>query len=877
MRTFLLSCVVLLLLAAGWWVLRSAGQASGSATGGIAAEAPARPDEAGAAERPGDPRPRTAAGAAAETEATRTSLGGPGDDLGFAAPSEEPDAIRVRVLAPDGETPVVGAEVIAIDGAEADQRKAMLALRRGQTVPEILRRLGVRYRTGADGTVRVRAFPSGAVFAALDRKGIRLVIEEEPGPEVELVLQPRTRVEAQVFGPDGRPVAEVPVGLVVGVGGWEQTLMTRTTEGRDGIARFEDFLPVLSLDPLPTVRAELGLDLPLSEPVRESFAPAEPPAEPVLLLLPETGSVVVEVRDLEGDPVPDGTEVFLGIAPEEEDGAGPPLPPWMRTPSNPSVAETRHGEARFPFVGLGLRLRAGARPAFWPRPLIVDATGPEAPGQTVRIRLEPDTSRPILVFRALDEEDRPLAETKLTIIHHLEDGPRSAQDWTEATTGADGRFLYPLPESPASADARRFLEIGIRPSIGPGWVAQTRVDLALSYPPGPVEMGEVRLLPLPFLAGGIVLGPDDRPVEGATVRPAWKEVYGPEPAQFYWDEDWRLTVQTGPDGTFVVRGRPDDRGRELALAVSAAGLIGTTVPVVPGSDGVLVRLAAGCGLSGRLLSDPEVELPQLDLRLSRELEEGQTSYSTSHADEDGRFSFEGLEPGRYRFEIVPNRDEDPVFVADDVLLAPGENQDPRLDPVDLRGRLRSIHLLVEDPEEEPVPSGSITGIGEDSRLWLQFRNGEAVLFTGRPSLDVRIQASGFQAVELHGLARDRTVRLRPAALVHFVLAEPIPLPPSMWLAVNLVSVDGRDRWLGPGQHRFNRRGEARLPAPGNGRYRVVIELSRQNGESSYTTHQLPAESVRPGEIEILDAGVEQTFPIEVDRAAIEEVMKRWSG
>ncbi len=123
-----------------------------------------------------------------------------------------------RVLRPDG-TPAAGAAVGYFSSPGVDELRYLPALRNGKVVGMQFARMGqdgmtpwTLIRTGADGTFRFPAHFASMGWVVSHDSGILRSrgLEPRPASSVELKLEPRSRVEGQLFV-DGEPAAETLV------------------------------------------------------------------------------------------------------------------------------------------------------------------------------------------------------------------------------------------------------------------------------------------------------------------------------------------------------------------------------------------------------------------------------------------------------------------------------------------------------------------------------------------------------------------------------------------------------------------------------------------------------------------------------------------
>ncbi|MCY3971159.1 MAG: carboxypeptidase regulatory-like domain-containing protein, partial [Acidobacteria bacterium] len=264
---------------------------------------------------------------------------------------------------------------------------------------------------------------------------------------------------------------------------------------------------------------------------------------------------------------------------------------------------------------------------------------PYEPGATagpVRIRLP--EGRPAR-GRVVDTDGNPVAGAEVTLRWPEQKRPRFASrrdtDATEPVeTDAQGAFVIATVKTG---------EYGLRVShaeyVSPG-------DLPIEVPEGrgDVDLGDFTLVPGAEILG-VVVDPDQEPVEGALVR--FRE-YDPE-------RNYERTATTDAEGSFTLAGLPHE---QVDLTVEAEGY-----PLFPlrgartaTGETILIQLVPGASLSGRVLTvagtaavGARVHLePDMQTRLQGRIFSSRDM--TRRTDGDGRFVFGHLFPGTWSVE-----------------------------------------------------------------------------------------------------------------------------------------------------------------------------------------------------------------------------------
>lgn len=687
------------------------------------------------------------------------------------------------------------------------------------------------------------------------------------GARLRLELHPDWDLAVLVVDASHEPAVRVPIELRSRSEGWSSS--SREETGADGRVLFRHVGLELARGPGRVHRVRV--DLPLAQELFQELA-GGPPAQPVRFVLPPLGSVSVTAVEASGEPVGDGTVLELGIVrPGEERD----ISPFSSRRREHDQRETAGGRALFEFVELGGEVELlASRPGsavntkdYFP--------GPGVAGQRVERRLVLGLDHPVLVFRAVDERARPLAGAELEL--HL----WSRSHWMideneqELTTDAEGRFRVDL--SPAFSEGdRRSLVVTLEDTS-----AGARVDLGRPFESGTIVMGDLVLAPPPLLASG-------RVVDGAGHPVALAEVQFEVPVREDEDQDevwyWRevnVPCKSDDSGAFSARAFVD--GAEVRLTAAREGLRGEPLEVPVGSGGLALVLQGTGWVAGSLLLDPGV--PANDVRVSLRREGGPADEEVAWREgaepgADGRFRIEDQLPGRYTLEVGLQRDESLVEIGGVEVVGGQGARDPRLEGIDLRGRLHVMRVTLVLPRPDPdlrgnlsySPSGMSGGMSGESggrERWKWFRENPIVLVTPHARVDATLFAQGYRTEHLAELSGEREVRLRPALAVILALPSGVDLPaPPIYLKAALAPVDG-DRHIDWGGNAFDERREIRCfaPAPGPMKVRWIFER-RSEGSATASTIELDREQV----VEVLDVEGEQRFELQVSREALAKVL-----
>ena len=156
---------------------------------------------------------------------------------------------------------------------------------------------------------------------------------------------------------------------------------------------------------------------------------------------------------------------------------------------------------------------------------------------------------------------------------------------------------------------------------------------------GEIDLGEFTLVPGAEILG-VVVDPDQEPVEGASIR---FRSYG-------WARDQERTATTDADGNFRLAGLPHE---QIDLTVEAEGYALSTLQGARPATGepILIQLARGASLSGRVLTaagtaavGARVNL-EPDFSTRMRVRDWYLRDTRTRTDGDGRFSFGHVTPG----------------------------------------------------------------------------------------------------------------------------------------------------------------------------------------------------------------------------------------
>jgi hypothetical protein len=691
--------------------------------------------------------------------------------------------------------------------------------------------------------------PPAAAPAELD--GSDLVEAEVPAPEptrspFELDGQPAARGQrvagatapspdlvVLVVDPSGAPVPGLTVHLAPLASDTSQVSGTTDPSGR---IRLDGLRARLAED---GQRWHLWHEVCFRRPVPQlELTPERLQTEEVVSVQPWFGSIVIRVSEPDAVAAPDGTGVELTLLEEREPGEQDR--PGLQWP-----AETRAGEARFPFVEPDLSWAARAWHLVADEGTTVTGPGP-AVGREALFAVRLGLDHPVFRFRAVDEGGRAFANVELVL---EDDGFLT----TRGRVHTDGSGFFRIDGARGGPSRLRWLGRGaylVRLELH-GTEHLGRLEVPDDPGPGLVEAGDVVLAANPLLAAGRVVDEAGRPVERAEVAAG---SHGFDENVFM--EGPGFSTATDAEGRFELHGRlPEET---FPIRARADGARSEDVNIREGRTDVLLVLHGRHGVSGQLVFDGD-RLPE-GLRGALRSEKGETT-GWQHLDGDGSFGFPAVAAGTYDFWIA--LDDVPVVRRDGLVI----REDLWLGEVDLRGYVEPLEVLLIGGSDTVKgrlswrPSG-----GAASWQTRSFDGPRIPLSVPTGPVDLCIRPEGVRAAWLVGVRHRCEVVLREPLRVRLDLVTDgeIPAPPYVFDPVLEREGITVSHAVGPDSYREDVR-SLLFEVGSAGPLRVTWHLERRGdswavGGGTLRGHEL--------DIEVLDVPGEQLFELRLDVEAL---------
>ena len=504
-------------------------------------------------------------------------------------------------------------------------------------------------------------------------------------------------LRVDVVDAGGRPAVGVPIACGIVASSTPDALdeLLRASSDARGSAWIE-LAELTAPLPRPNDRGDGSLRLRagiLAHPVPELVLDsAALDARQVVLRLPDTGSVRLELVDALGHAMPTAGRFAVwaraaGTARDVE-----PFPRWVAAP---------RGVATLEHVGLGLELRVAAAPDGDGAPAErICASGPWLPGEVRAISVPLGAQWPTVLVRARDEHGEPLRNELLGVAVEWS-RPTSSPAWSTheseprpTRTDDEGRVRFPLRGTVAGGYTRRLvLTHPFDDGAGGGVARAAERDLSRDVALGSeVDLGDVELQPLEQEAdavvwvSGIVTDQAGGPVRTATVlvsalRPDGTSV--PDAAT-------QVTVEA--DGRFTVRGAQVAH-RLSVRAVAPSFLRSASEDVAPGASGLRLRLRPAARWEGRLRLDVGMPTDSLAIEVITPERRRRTVPMSEH------ITMEDLEQEWVDVEVHTRTGNWLVARWEQLPTNPaGMPPAARVNELDLRGRLTHLRLRLTDSD-----------------------------------------------------------------------------------------------------------------------------------------------------------------------------------
>ncbi|MDP7062173.1 MAG: hypothetical protein QF489_04465 [Planctomycetota bacterium] len=708
--------------------------------------------------------------------------------------------VRVQVVDAKYQRPVHGATVWVLNNKLVEASSIMETLALANGVRPLLNQVSERGTTNQGGIVVLPYFGGGLQIAARYGESFvftrRKLHEEDP---IVVQLRPALNVPVNVVNTEGEAMADVPVSLRLSLGGeWRIDLLHTYTDD-EGLAVLEN-VGLFKEEDYMQDSLFVGLPLPLVEPVEaqilipgdkeERLNHAWPEdAEPLLLTMPETGPVEVQLLDVDGQPFHGEAPVFLYL--EESLGEDPKNHEEMRNQVVRAAVTAKDGYALSPWSQTGKTLVAESSFGGDIKRSRATGPGPVAKDKPAKLVLRQRPGNAMVRGRLLLDEDKPLPPQRLQASLRADSPTRIKASEISVVIDDDGNFNFSAPTIKGGDDVTCTLVFEVSHQ---GHVLMAFSKLPLPLTEGSFDCGDMMLEPPPLLVAGQVVRPNQQPVIGMDLRVEMQFLRGEDRR---WRNDSTLRTATQLDGQFRIHGLVMDARYRLKMYPR------DTLPVSeefqPGTKDLRVILEPSGKLVGRVLVDDFLE-PR-DVRVTARFadtlahtNEDSHTQDRRNVSRDGSFTLRRLPMTPVELEFQLREGDEQILTFSGIAPKEGDEIHPSLDPVDLRGLVHQRKLYVTDRNGEPINRFSVRWMYENKEASAEGRKGEATIITTNPSLDLRIFSNGYRTYDLFGLQGDTDVVLDGPIKVGIEVQPLAPVPEGYRLGVLFRPKGGRFTW-----------------------------------------------------------------------------------
>ncbi|MFT7487489.1 MAG: hypothetical protein ACI9F9_003350, partial [Candidatus Paceibacteria bacterium] len=767
----------------------------------------------------------------------------------------------LKLVTSDG-APVVDATVRVLwSGSRAQRNK----YRNNRKAEELMAKSFLTLTSDSDGLVPLKRAPLHH-FALIDaRKGNLWASLTIPGSEApankELTLVHDLNLTVLVIDTAGNPVGGVPVVIESSTNQWRSTIVGTTSDDRTGLAFFahiqdelKDETYRVALNTLSAVKVMQALDL-------EKLS-----SDPLVLMLPASGSVTLEVLGTDAKRyLGSGRARIRSVA----EGASQDLSPFNHGGERFVSAELESGSVHFPFVELGMNVQARVARARSNVESTAFGPGPRIAGADAAIVVRLGAQHPVIQLRAVSANGKPFANVEfkagLTIrnefmLSALKSWPRSDDE---------GRFQVDVSPSPAKGSLATLLI-----QLGGSEDLSGTIDVPEDLTNGLHDLGDLVIEKPRLFVGGRIAGRDGSVISNAKLALRARADDDPNSS---WRTNHQFQESTDSEGRFAIY--EPSPGKQFQLSTEASGFASTWVDFEVGTSDLILELATEGKVTGVVLLDEGISMELLSIMLPEDRDAGEhRAYNNFNIQPkaDGSFEFDNLIAGEERsLRFSAKRHSKAIYSVENVVvLAGGVTADPRINPLDLRGKLfqHDIELVT------PTGAGRLNGFirfraaGAESieaNLWLNESN--VSLLTSTKSIDIFIEAAGYRNTELTGITGATRVELKKAIEVTLILPSDVELPkPPIHLKATLLpdTKDGQPSFNG---NAFDERRIITTMVGSAGLLRVAWLMEQRSASSSMGREVVLKEKQL---VEVLDMEGEQRITLKLTQEQMDQLVKQ---
>ncbi len=602
-----------------------------------------------------------------------------------------------------------------------------------------------------------------------------------------------------------------------------------------------------------------------------------PPTEALVLRLPGMGSIKLLLQDAQGTPI--RASAWVRITPQQVETGGRKgtTSHWSETGDN--------GEKVYPHIALGqtFEARVSLRNEQAKQVII----GPSSPGQEVTEVITIGSERAYISGRVLSETGQPIPDTKLSVSIMVDGRNKEVQ----CQADSKGEFLAILSPSTLDKTATSIEVFKLRDQRSKSSTSSGLIETKLVLSRGPHNIGDIRLLPAPFLVGGRLLGDSDTKLKRVQLT---IESHRPAAADGSEDERWiredRYELERGENGTFAFHAQLQSQRLRLKASSRDHAFV-EPIEFQVGDEDIEVHFDRGTSFDVEVLTDSFVK--QDDLRLALfpagtieagvfiPFKERGTGRSVPLGSAPGHLHYHWENIGSASYDVVARiyGTPEPLAVLRGITLP--YTQEPI--EIDLRGKLHRFTVTALGEGGKPASSGAVvatSGFGDNDMEGFDLSRGQAEIITANPTIDLMVVCRGYLPTAVLGASSDTQVNLRraPNYPIRFEFTGIDKLPKDTRLLLTLKGHEKHELGGITGYFTMKRRSRRSLQGWGQAQYRSNRTFSSGPvkltvlwpGSYEPKLYYLPGgrawhllQDLKPETIEVIDQPAEQTFRIEV--------------
>jgi hypothetical protein len=711
------------------------------------------------------------------------------------APVVLPDAdfgeVRIQVIDAKYKRPVHGATVWLLNRNLSEGSAMMERLALAEGVEALLNEISESGRTNQDGIVVLPFFGGEVKIGALHGDSFafttRRLGREDP---VVVELRPALHVPVKVVDTEGKPVAGAPVSLRLSFGGEWRIDLLHTTTNEDGMALLKnvglfkeesDLQAALFVAlPLP-LREPVEVQIPLPKDEQERFEFAWPQdLEPLTLTKPDTGAVDVYLHDTDGQPFLGSAAVFLYL--KSSIGDNPKKQEERARQAVRAAVTAVDGVAHFPWSALGEEVVAECNFGGDTQRSATTTLGPSSKDVAARVDLFQSQGRAMVRGQLLLAGGAPLPQQTVEAVIHTNHPGNMNEHRVPVMVGENGLFnfsIYPIPRRDLMTADLVFRITHDRRLL----FASASLPLPLTT--GSFDCGALELNEAPLIISGTVLRPDGTPAIGLEIQVEVKLLRGDNAR---WRQDRSLRTATHSDGRFRISGLVLD-GR-YRLKMNPYFALPYSHEFAVGTRDLEIQLAATQHLSGRVLTDNFISRDDITAIATfadvfPNTQEDQYQQKTARVF-NNEFELRNLPMTPVDLEFRLERTTEVIATVPGVHPYLGnEKFHPRLDPVDLRGRIFHYEIRAVNAAGKPIRNFTVVWSMGDKRGQVNTQSSVAKVLTTLASLDVTILNTNYRSVRVNDIHGDTEVVLKAPLAIGVRYAPGAPIPAGYRLGITV--------------------------------------------------------------------------------------------